>query len=161
MNSKLDSLIAVQKSAETLAASNYLGTTVEANGSSMPLQNGNGAFTYTLDKNADVTTISIRDSAGRLVYTGAGSTDSGKHSFTWDGKTTSGVQMPDGTYAVSVNAVADKSPVSTKLGIIGQVTGIGRSSDDKISLSVGGVSVPLDQLIEVRKTPAPTTGTGQ
>lgn len=160
MNSKLSDLIALQKSNETLAAANYLGTTIEAKGNSMPLASGKGEFTYTLDKPSEVTTLSIRDSAGKLVYSGPGDTSSGKHSFTWDGKATGGAQLPDGIYSISVNAVANEAQVPATVGIVGQVTGIGRSND-KMSLSLSGIPVSLDQLIEVRKTPAPTTGTGQ
>jgi flagellar basal-body rod modification protein FlgD len=160
MNSKLGELIALQKSNEMLAAANYLGTTVEATGSTLPVVNGKGEFTYTLDKASDTTTIVIRDRAGKAVYSGAGSTTVGKHSFVWDGKSNSGAQLPDGAYTFSINAVADKAPVETTTGVVGQVTGMGRLND-KMSLSLSGVPVSLDQLIEVRKTPAPTTGTGQ
>lgn len=152
MNAKLADLISVQKSNETLAAANYLGTTVEARGNTMPLMNGRGEFTYTLDKASDITTITIRDGAGKAVYSGAGSRDAGKHSFAWDGKGIGGVQLPDGPYTVSVGAVAGKTQVQATIGVVGQVTGIGRTND-KISLSLGSIPVSLDQLIEVRKTP--------
>ena len=159
MNTKLTELISLQKSNETLAAANYLGTTIEAKGNTMPLANGRGEFTYALDKASDVTTITIRDGAGKAVYSGAGSRDAGKHSFVWDGKGAGGVQLPDGAYSVSVSAVADKAQIQTTVGVVGQVTGISRMND-KISLSLGSIPVSLDQLIEVRKTPAPATGTG-
>jgi flagellar basal-body rod modification protein FlgD len=117
----------------------------------MPLANGRGEFTYTLDKASDVTTITIRDGSGRAVYSGAGSRDAGKHSFVWDGKGTGGAQLPDGPYAVSVGAVAGKTQIQTTIGVVGQVTGISRAND-KISLSLGSIPVSLDQLVEARKT---------
>jgi flagellar basal-body rod modification protein FlgD len=61
-NSTMEALLAVQNSSLAASVVGFIGTDVEANGSTLPLQNGEASFTYTLANNAKANVITILDS---------------------------------------------------------------------------------------------------
>lgn len=150
-NAKLADLLAAQQATQTLSAAGYLGTTVEASGSSVPLVGGQAQFTYTLAGNAETSTINILDASGTLVRRAEGNNTAGKHVFEWDGKDNAGNTLPNGTYTVSVTARTGEQSIATTTGVLGVVTGIG-TQNGNVTLSLSGVPVGLSQLIEVKKT---------
>jgi flagellar basal-body rod modification protein FlgD len=156
MNAKLAELIALQEVNQTLAAAGYLGSTVEVNGSTMPLKGGSASFTYTLAQAAEAATINIFDSSGKLVRRAEAETGIGRHEFTWDGKDDGGNTLSDGAYSVTVSARAGETPITATVHAIGEVTGISRQGG-QVLLSLSGVPITLDQMIEVRKTAAPAS----
>ena len=96
--------MAAQKSAEFASTIGYLGTTVEADGSALPLQDGEAHALYSLAGTADQATLTIKDQAGRTVYTAPVDATSGRHEVTWDGRTSDGKTAPDGSYAFQISA---------------------------------------------------------
>ncbi len=156
-NAKLEDLLAIEKANQTSAAVGYLGKEIEAEGEAFPLANGEGRFKYALAKSADTTTIVISDSDGKVVNVIEGETGAGPHEFVWDGTDSSGIQLPDGVYTVSVTAVdADDELIDVSTAIIGLVDGVG-STEEGLLLSVGNVPVRIDDIIAVRE---PATGAG-
>jgi len=153
-NSNLETLIGLQKSNQAIGALSYMGKTVEAKSDQVPLVDGKAVFAYTLSSAADKVSYAISDSTGRVVYSGNGDATAGRHEYTWDGKSSSGVAMPNGAYTLTVAASdASGNPVDATTSIIGTVGSV-EIGDSGVSLAIGAVSVPADQLVAIINNPA-------
>ncbi|MBL8705434.1 MAG: flagellar hook assembly protein FlgD [Rhodospirillales bacterium] len=148
-NKNLESLLTLQKSSQVMNALSLMGKKVEITGNTVPLQDKSATFVYTLPKAAAQTVYTITDSSGRTVYTGTGDTEAGRHEYSWNGKSSSGVQLPDGTYSLNVIAVdAAGQQIQASTWTIGKVTGV-ESSDGGAVLNLGGTLVSMDRLSAV------------
>ncbi|MBL0385938.1 Ig-like domain repeat protein [Tumebacillus sp. ITR2] len=101
--------ITTDKTAPTVSSLN-VGDAFAPGQSTLPIS-------YELSENAKVTTT-VSNAAGTVVRTLESSVakQAGLNSLAWDGKNTSGVLVPDGTYTVKVNAtdaVGFTSPVTS------------------------------------------------
>ncbi len=132
----------------------FIGTTVEVTGDTVPLENGRAEFTYDLGVNATDVTVTIMNSSGLTVFVGEGETGAGKHAFVWDGKSAGGLELPDGGYTVIVGAL-DRAGnlLEVEQTVFGRVTGAG-ADDGAISLFLGDVTVSMDDVLAVKETPA-------
>lgn len=153
-NANLEQLVTMQKGALMGSAINYLGSMVEVSGASMTLQGGSAAAMYTLPESATKTTITVTDANGNRVLSLAGDTTSGSHTFTWYGQTTSGQQLPDGTYNFAVSATrADGSSIDVTTRVLGLVSGI-LTDGDEPTLVIGGEQVALSDVLSVNLPPS-------
>jgi len=153
-NANLEKLLNLQETSQVASMVNFIGTTVEVTGDTVPLENGEAEFTYALDVNATDVTITIMNSSGLTVFVGAGETGVGKHEFTWDGKSASGVEQPDGVYTVVIGAL-DRAGVLLEVEqtVFGRVTGAG-VDEGAVSLFLSDVTVSMDDVLSVKETPA-------
>ena len=151
INEQLTTLVDSVDSMISGSGLGYLGTTVEAYGNTTSLQDGSATWGYTLDSAAESTTITITDSDGNTVWTGDGETDSGSHTFTWDGTTTDGTQLADGgTYTISVSATdADGEAIDGTTTVTGVVTGIDSSSGETV-LQIGDAEIQVDNILSIQ-----------
>ena len=148
-NKNLEELLTVQKSTQALGLLNFMGNTVEAKSSSTPLVDGKATFAYDLATSADKVTYTIKDSSGKTVYTGTGDKTIGRHEYTWDGKSSGGVQQPDGAYSVTITATdKDGKAVNFTQTMIGKVSSV-QITDDGAVLKVGSVQTTVDQLTQI------------
>jgi len=150
INSSMTSLAGSFSSLVTLNSVNYIGHTVEAKADTATLSNGSATFGYSLSSATSDVTVSIKDSSGNTVWTGAGTGTAGSNTFTWDGKNSSGAQLADGgqySIAVTANDSAGNS-VFNYSTITGTVTGIDASTSTP-ALIVNGVSVSASNIIGV------------
>ncbi len=133
----------------TITAANglgYVGKTVTATGSTVPLQNGSANWTYTLANSAQNVTLTVKDSSGNTVWSGSGDASSGQHSFSWNGTTSSGTTVTSGDYTLNVAATdASGNPVTTTTDIVGTVTGVDTSTGTT-NLQIGDVTVPVSDV---------------
>lgn len=131
-------------------AVNYYGHTVEAEGSTTPLQNGEATWEYDLDSAASSVTLTITDADGNTVYSDVSpSTAAGTHEVTWDGIGTNGKSYSSGTYTLSVTALdANGNAIDTTTRFKGTVTAVDSSSGTAV-LNVGGVSLSADKVLTV------------
>ncbi len=104
-NSNLEKLLQLEQTNQISALVDFIGTTVEAEGRTVPLQDGQAEIGYTIPAGTDSATITITNSTGLTVFQGNAETSSGTHVFAWDGKNNSGVLQPDGAYNVLVNGL--------------------------------------------------------
>lgn len=127
----------------------YVGKTVTASGSTAPLQNGMAQWDYTLNSAAQNVTLTVKDANGNTVYSAAGDTNSGQHSFSWNGTTNNGSTVTSGDFTLSV-AAADNvgNPVTTTTSMIGKVTGVD-TSGGSTELQVGDVKVPVGNVTSI------------
>lgn len=151
-NASLEKMLDFQTTGQAAAAINYLGSTIEAVGGVVPLQNGKAEFGYALPEQANATLITISDSSGEAVHSAAGNTDIGKHNFVWDGLDSDGNPLPEGNYAITITARnADNELLEVPTSVFGRVTGV-ESTDDGALISMGAVHIPLNDILSVKET---------
>jgi flagellar basal-body rod modification protein FlgD len=148
-NKNLEQLLALQRSGQMVGALGLMGKTVEAKSGEFPLVDGSATFAYSLPKTAAQVAYSIQDSSGRIVYSGTGDTTAGRHEYTWDGKSKSGIQQPDGAYTLTVVALdATGAQIDVTTTAIGRVSGVESGANGAV-LAMGAVKVPVDQVTAV------------
>ena len=150
LNSSVTELASSVKSSLGTGSSavNYYGKTVEAEGSTTPLQDGEATWEYDLDSAASSVKLTITDSSGNTVYSDvSSSTAAGTHEVTWDGVGTNGKSYSSGTYTLSVTALdANGKAIDTTTRFKGTVTSVDSSSGTAV-LNVGGVSLSADKVL--------------
>jgi flagellar basal-body rod modification protein FlgD len=148
-NAKLDTLISLGQGQNNSYAMSYLGKSVVLTNGQGALSSGTANWTYGLGGAAATTTLTVKDSSGKTVYTAAGETAAGTHNFAWDGKDNNGNQLADGTYTLSVASTAqDGSTVTTPVASKGTVSGIDMSGSSP-QLVIGTMEIPLSSAILV------------
>src|SRR6185437_4359943 len=95
-NDKLANLVSLQSTDQSISALPLVGHTIEYADNQGALVNGEATFGYNLPSNAAAANIVITDANGQTVFQTPAETDSGFHSFTWDGTTLDGSKAPDG-----------------------------------------------------------------
>ncbi|MBE6453790.1 MAG: flagellar hook assembly protein FlgD [Alphaproteobacteria bacterium] len=151
-NKKLDNLLNLSIYNLGVQATGYVGKTVQVLGNTMPLEGGVGKATYTLSKNVQECTILVRDLDGNVVYSEAGSKSAGTYDFLWDGKDTSGKQLADGAYQITVTtSVPDgETAADVTTTVFGKVTGVA-SDESGIYIGLGNaVTATLDNVVTSR-----------
>jgi flagellar basal-body rod modification protein FlgD len=159
-NDNLQSLIALSLSQQASAAVNYIGHSVVMTGGKGALQNGAVDWTYNLSAPASGTTLTVTDASGKVVYTGSGNTAAGNNDFAWDGKDSSGNQLPDGQYTLSVQAAAsDGSAITSSIASKAMVTAVDMSGTTPM-LVLGAMEIPLSEVSMVGSTAGGDTSSG-
>jgi flagellar basal-body rod modification protein FlgD len=150
INSNLSALAGAFSSLVTLNSVNYIGHKVEAKTDTAELANGSATFGYTLSAPATDVSITIKNAAGKTVWTGTGTGDAGSNTLTWDGKDSDGKQLLDGgQYTIGVTATdAVGNSVFNYSTITGVVTGLDTSTGAP-TLTVNGVPVSVSNIIGV------------
>ncbi len=151
-NRKLEDLTAVARTSSTASALGMLGHDVTVAGDEVRLGADGGAeIVYRLPAMADSVHVSILDARGQVVQTASGGTAAGDNSFAWDGLTGDGARAPAGTYRIKVAATgADGGKLAVEQLLQGRVDGI-ETEGGQVNLLVGGVTVPLTSVRDVRR----------
>ena len=148
-NANLKTLISQGSSNAAAVTTGYLGKKVSITNGSASLSGGAANWTYNLAADATGTQLSITDANGKVVYTGAGETASGNHSFAWDGKDTNGNQLADGTYKLAVTASdAAGSTVTSTVASAGTVSQIDLTGTTP-QLMIGNMEVGVGDIAAV------------
>jgi flagellar basal-body rod modification protein FlgD len=150
INTNLNALAGAFSSLVTLNSVNYIGHIVEAKTDTAQLKDGNAVFGYSLSAAATDVSITIKNAAGKTVWTGTGTGMAGSNTFAWDGKDSNGNQLLDGgQYTIGVTATdAVGNSVFNYSTITGAVTGLDTSSGIP-SLTVNGLPVSVSSIIGV------------
>lgn len=151
-NSNLEKILAQANSSKLSTAVSYISKEVETKGSTGQIVQGQGAFAYILPTAAKEAKITIKNSAGSVVFEGSGTTKLGRNIVLWDGKNSgNGNQEPDGTYTISVAAKDTNSKVITpELRAVGIVSGVQTTKDGSVQLSVGDQTINYSDILAVR-----------
>jgi flagellar basal-body rod modification protein FlgD len=148
-NTNLQSLITQGTSQAGAFATSYLGKQVSVTNGQASLSGGAATWSYTLGADAATANLTVSDASGKVVYTGAGETASGSHSFTWNGEDNNGNALPDGSYKLSVTAAdASGTTVTTSVASAGTVTQIDMTSGNP-QLVLGNIEVGLGDIAAV------------
>lgn len=148
-NKTLEALLKIQQRNESLSAAALAGSEVEVFSDQIELAGEPVAFTYKPASKAESVKINILDANGTVIRSFAGETAAEKHAAEWDGLNGFGLPAPDGVYTVEVDAVDGAGEAidvkTTYTGTVDSVTAKG----GQVSLQIGGVSVPLDNILSV------------
>lgn len=154
MNRKLEDLINLQLGNHAIGALSFMNTSIEASSDRIWLGEGPSTVTYDLSRSASLAQLVIRNESGQIVRTVDVPTQSGAHSYDWDGTDNSGAELPDGIYEIEVQAVdADGAPIAVATGFKATVTGVELDGGD-ISLTIGGLTVSIGKVHKISNPPA-------
>lgn len=154
INSGMETLVQSQQLMSTginnTIASTLAGKTVTAFSDKIHLGDARETdINFKLSGIASDVKINILDSAGNVVrsesLSGFGQ---GDHSWTWDGLSTSGQSVPEGTYQVRIEASNGENPVNALTLLQGTISKV-RYTNGGVELIVNGVSVPLGDIEEI------------
>jgi flagellar basal-body rod modification protein FlgD len=142
-NDNLEKLIGLAQVQSNNLAMSYLGHNVVLTNGQGVLLNGTAKWNYGLDNEAIATTLTVRDAAGKIVYSKAGEIKAGVHEFAWDGKDGNGNQLADGLFTLAVTSTAaGGTAVATSIASKGLVSGIDMAGATP-QLVIGSTEVPL------------------
>lgn len=146
-NSSLDALIALTKSAAGSNAVSYLGKNAFTAGPVSSLVDGQASWQYSLPRDAASIQINVTDLSGHVLRTLPAADKVGAHSITWDGKNSSGTQLPDGSYRLSIVAKsADDKNISAAVSGAGVISEIDMSGIEPL-VSIGTRKLNLSEII--------------
>ena len=149
-NQLLQQLVNAAPSSGVSNAVNLIGKAVTATSAAASLSNGQASWSYTLPQAAANATVSVTNPAGQVVYTGtAPSFAAGANSFTWNGQSSSGVQMPDGTYTLSVAATDSAGGTITPTLSVSGVASSVQNVNGVTMLTLGSTQVPVSAVTDV------------
>ena len=145
-NDRLDSILASSKAASAASATSYIGKTVTTDGVTADLKDGSATWNLTPARAATKAVVTISDSKGNVVGTQTTSLAAGSQTFSWNGKNSSGLAAPEGTYTIKVSASdATGATVQVATATSGAVDEVDLSGTNPI-LIVGSARVPLSSV---------------
>ena len=150
MNQSLSALIALQTAATTSAALGFLGSTVVVNGDTATLTAGKATWSFSADRPATAT-VNVKNASGEVVFTETRTISAGRQDYTWNGRGTNGLALPDGNYTISITARdATGQAVAIATEVEGVVDGVDLTQNPPV-LKVGSRSFSLDKIKQVRR----------
>lgn len=150
-NQKLDSLLQRMTAFEMSAALSYVGRTVEAEGDRTELADGRATVVYGLSAEAGMARIVVAGADGRPVRVIDAPKSAGRNEVEWDGRDSSGAQLPDGVYRFSVLAQDRQGrDLQVETRTVGRVRSVESAGSAGTVLMVGGHPVPLGGVLSVR-----------
>jgi flagellar basal-body rod modification protein FlgD len=149
-NDFLEALLTSTQNQGRVDAVSYIGKEVTASGKTGELKDGGAMWTYNAATNVANATVTIKNSAGSVVYVEQGSLNSGVGNFLWTGAGSDGTKQPDGVYTIEIigtNVSGNSVAVSTSS--VGTVTAVDFSGKEP-QLTVGRNKVALKDVTSVR-----------
>ncbi|MBI4183099.1 MAG: flagellar hook assembly protein FlgD [Proteobacteria bacterium] len=154
-NANLEKLLSLQQASQMADAASYIDKTVEAEGAFSPLSDGQAEFAYTLPQPAKQVRLTVANALGVPVYQTSGESTAGTHHFTWDGRDVNGIQLPDGSYGLTVVALDGQDrPIPATTGAIGAVSAVSVENGE-LMLWLNKVKVPVSKVTSIRAPAAP------
>ena len=148
-NTNLKSLIAQGTTQSGAFATSYLGRKVSITNGQASLSSGAASWTYNLGAAAGASQLTVTDANGKIVYSGAGETAAGNHSFAWNGQDNNGNALPDGSYKLAVTATDTAgTAITTSVASAGVVTQIDMTGGSP-QLVVGNTEVGLADIAAI------------
>lgn len=131
-----------------------LGKSVTATTSQALLQNGAASWQFATAAQAADVKVTVSNNLGQTVaQQDLGPLAAGDHSFAWNGKDQTGVQLPNGgTYTLAITATdATGAKVSTSTFTQGTVSAV-NNTGGQVLLSINGALVPANAVTSVQAT---------
>jgi flagellar basal-body rod modification protein FlgD len=146
-NTNLEELLAINRTGQITALAPLVGKRVEIDGPDLALQGGSGQFGFNNADGHRNVRVLVTDTSGRLLRDEQVAVSRGQQWLDWDGKDSSGAQLADGAYRVSVRAVqADRSEKPLEVVTRGTVTAAERSGNDFVLMLGQGIRVAPDKV---------------
>jgi flagellar basal-body rod modification protein FlgD len=152
-NQYLAQIAAGQSAGGMDSAVSYIGKTVVADNAFSALKDGKADWQYALGATAAKATLSVLDSSGKTVWSGAADDlTKGVHAFSWDGKDSAGQPLPDGYYQLKIAAkTANDTDIDSAVSLKGVVTSA-ENDGGTVYVKIGNTEVPLSSIIQVSAT---------
>lgn len=148
-NEFLEALISTNQQNFTSQAVSYIGKEVTAFSDRATLKDNSATWTYGMTRDATEATITIKNSAGAVVFTEKTALESGEHDYVWDGKTSDGTIAPEGKYSITIDAVdSDGGKIDNYTMTSGMVETVDFVGNEPI-LVVNGTKVELSAVAKV------------
>ena len=149
MNQNLQRMLALEQASQLTASAPLIGRNVEVEAEQISLQNGVGTLRLPAAGASQTALVTIRGSGDRVIRQETVQLGTGPKTWSWNGRDSSGLTMPDGAYKVSVTGSgaggrAEALPFTT----IGTVTGAERVGGD-VKLLLGQLQASFDKLRSV------------
>lgn len=150
ISNSIDQFVASQSAANNFQASGLIGKKVEYQGNTLTLSEGSAPEAYYQLPTPGKVLIQVCDSSGNLVrQIEAGSKDTTKQKFQWDGRNQNGITLPDGSYSFQVVALDGKgNSIQVTTGCTGTVNGISLENGTS-SLQVGQNKISLSKITAI------------
>jgi flagellar basal-body rod modification protein FlgD len=147
-NEQLETLVAIEKTAQATTALAFVGQTVAVDGQTATLKNSSATWSFQVPKPITAT-VTIKSSTGQTVYSGGFTMNAGLQSFSWDGRDNSGTLWPDGNYTMSITGKdASGQTVAVPTEVEGLVDSVDLTKTPPV-LSMGGQDYTLDKIKRV------------
>jgi flagellar basal-body rod modification protein FlgD len=144
-NTSLTQLIQLTQAGEVMQGSSMTGKRVTVSSDHVPLQNGQGTIQFTAPA-AEPVDIAIYSDNGAKLSDQMMMATKGTNTWTWNGTTSSGSTLPDGSYKVAVTgANADGTTSALTFSVIGTATGVQNQSNG-MQLQLGALSVDFSKV---------------
>jgi flagellar basal-body rod modification protein FlgD len=142
-NATLGQILTSSQTQQLSQASGIVGDKVAFTGGALPLQNHTAQVNFQTD-GAGPVQIAVVNSNGATGQTQTITAVSGANTWTWDGTTNDGAQLPDGAYTIAVTANGTAVPFQS----VGTVTGA-EQVNQVVQLQFGGAAVPYSQVVSL------------
>ena len=146
LNTSVDSIVSNYNSSQALQASSLVGRSVIAAGSTAVVDTTTGMTGSVVLPSSGDLSVGVYNSAGSLVGTiPLNASSAGSHSFSWDGKDSSGQTLASGTYTFKATAAigGTSTALTTYLpNTVSSVT-LGTSGSDMTLNLADGTNVAL------------------
>lgn len=150
-NKNLETLVNQSEVTSSTAAVSFIGKQATLSTTTAPLQNGQAKWSYALDRAALETSVVISDSTGKVVFEGAGESNTGLHEFVWDGRDNFGNQLDDGAYSIQVTGKDETDEaVGVAVSISGIITGVDFANGEP-ALLMGNIRASFSDILSVRQ----------
>jgi flagellar basal-body rod modification protein FlgD len=149
MNQNLQRLLALEQTSQLTASAPLIGQKVSVEAEQITLQSGTGSLNLPAAGASQTALVTIRGSGDRVLRQETVPLGSAPKTWSWDGKGSDGLALPDGAYKVSVTGVAiGGKPEALPFTTVGKVTGAERAGGD-LKLLLGQLQVSFDKLRNV------------
>ena len=149
MNQNLQRLLALEQTSQLTASAPLIGQKVSVEAEQITLQSGTGSLNLPAAGASQNALVTIRGSGDRVLRQETVPLGSAPKTWSWDGKGSDGLALPDGAYKVSVTGVAiGGKPEALPFTTVGKVTGAERAGGD-LKLLLGQLQVSFDKLRNV------------
>jgi flagellar basal-body rod modification protein FlgD len=149
-NDTLTALLNMSKASSTSNAMSFVGNRVTMDGSTSQLKDGNAEWRLDAPRGGSAT-ITIKDKSGNVVQTQNMTLNAGAQSFKWNGRTSTGVNAPEGAYSIVVDATDSQR---NRIAITTEVTGVVDGADftgETPVLVIGSTRIPVDKVKSVSR----------
>lgn len=145
-NDSLGSILTNTRASSAASASGFIGQTVTADGRTADLSDGVATWALSPARAAKQALVTISDAKGNVVATRATALAGGPQNFTWDGRSSSGLTAPDGTYTIKVDAIdATGAQVAVDTSVTGKVESVDVGGTEPV-LVIGASRVPVSSV---------------
>ena len=149
ISSGIQSLIKLSQSNNVLQSAGLIGKTISATSTQISLQNGSGKIQFATAGSEPVT-VAVTGSDGTTIHSTTLTSKPGQNTWTWDGKTDDGTQMPDGAYTVSVSGgPAGTTPAAIPFTISGVASAFSANGTGGQQVTIGAVTLPTTSVVGV------------